>query len=301
MLIILFLALPVVAVGTYENSIFASANWVGASYLNIEISPQSVGANPPTITILSPENNKTYGSNVTLHCSISVGDVTLRNMSSSIENLYYQADWENHQTKVVRLQLNPDGQSWDTIITGNVNSNLTEFSTNLKVPNEGKHNITFWAAESGSYQVNVGKRFPSPEGINIYTFHINSSKTVTFTVDNSPPEVRILSIENKTYNTSSVPLVFALDKSNAQLSYSLDGLPNRTIAGNSSIAGLQNGKHNVTVYAQDGFGNKGMSETVFFNVDTPAFPLVPIFFASVVTIGLTATGVLVYFRRRRTR
>jgi hypothetical protein len=299
LLIILLLAFSVVAVNKYENLIFASANWVGASYLNIEISPESVGANPPTITILSPENNKTYGSNITLHCNISVGDVTLRNMSHSIENLYYQADWENNQTKVVRLQLNPNGPYWDTIITGNVNSNLTEFSTNLKAPTEGKHNITFWAAETGSYQVNVGKRFPALEGINIYTFHTNSSKTVTFTVDNSPPEIRILSIENKTYNAPSVPLVFALDKSNTQLSYSIDGLSNRTIAGNSSIARLQNGKHNVTVYVQDSFGNKGMSETVFFNVDAPMFPLLPIVVASVVTIGLTATGLLVYFRKHK--
>ena len=299
LLIILLLVLSVVAVTKYENSIFASANWVGPSYLNIEISPESVGANPPTITILSPENSRTYGDNITLHCNISVGDVTLRNMSCSIENLYYQADWENQPTKVVRLQLSQDGFNWDTIITGTVNSNLTEFSTDLKVPTEGKHNITFWAAETGSYQVNVGKRFPALEGINIYTFHINSSKTVTFTVDNSPPEIRILSIENKTYNTPSVPLVFALDESNTQLSYSIDGLPNRTIVGNSSIAGLQNGKHNVTVYAQDGFGNRGMSETVFFIVDAPTFPVMIIVVAGVVTIGLTATGVLVYFRRRR--
>ncbi len=299
LIIIIFLALSVVAVSKYGNFIFASANWQGASYLNIEISPQSVGANPPTITILSPENSKTYGSNVILHCNISVGDVTLRNMSCSIENLYYQADWENNQTKVVRLQLNQDGSNWDTIITGTVNSNLTEFSNNLIVPSEGKHNITFWASESGSYQEYVGKRFPTLEGINIYTFHINSSKTVTLTVDNSPPEIRILSIENKTYNTSSVPLVFALDKSNTQLSYSIDGLSNRTIDGNSSIAGLQNGNHNVTVYAQDSFGNKGLSETVFFSIDAPLFPLVPIVVASVVTIGLTATGLMVYFKKHK--
>jgi hypothetical protein len=299
LLIIFLLAFSVVAVTKHSNSIFASANWVGASYLNLEISPESVGANPPTITILSPENNKTYGSNVTLHCNISVGDVTLRNMSCSIENLYYQADWENNQTKVVKLQLSQDGFNWDTIITGTVNSNLTEFSTNLKVPTGGNHNITFWAAESGSYQVNVGKRFSSLEGINIYTFHINSSKTVTFTVDNSPTEIRILSIENKTYNTSSVPLVFALDKSNAQLSYSIDGLSNRSIAGNSSIAELQNGNHNVTVYAQDSYGNKGVSETVSFNVNAPTFPMVPIAVASIVTVGLIATGVLVNFKKHK--
>ncbi len=206
--IILFFAISVVAISQFENSFFASANWEGASYLNIEISPQSVGANPPTITFLSPENNKTYGSNLTLHCNISVGDVTLRNMSCSIENLYYQADWENNQTKVVRLQLNQDGRNWDTIITGTVNSNLTEFSTDLKVPTEGKHNITFWAAESGNYQVNVGKRFPALEGINIYTFHMNSSKTVTFTVDNSSSKTGLTLTPSPTpNNTALMPTV----------------------------------------------------------------------------------------------
>jgi predicted phage tail protein len=226
-------------------------------------------------------------------------------MSHSIEKLYYQEDWENHNTIVVREmangpkpQWNPQSHSWETI-TINVNFNLTEFSTDLKVPTEGKHSITIWAVETGSYQEDTGKRIQGLEGINIYTFHITSIKTVTFTVDNSPPEIRILSIENKTYNAPSVPLVFALDKSNTQLSYSIDGLSNRTIAGNSSIAGLQNGNHNVTVYAQDGLGNKGMSETVVFNVDAPMFPLVPIVVASVVTIGLTATGLLVYFRRHK--
>jgi hypothetical protein len=305
LLIILFLALSVVAVTTYENSIFASANWVGAIPLDIEISPQSAGANPPTITILSPENSKTYRSNVTLHCNITVGDVTLRNMSHSIEKLYYQEDWENHNTNVVREmaygpkpQWNPESHSWETI-TINVNSNLTEFSTDLKVPTEGKHSITIWAVETGSYQEDTGKRILGLEAINIFTFHVTSFKTVTFSVDNSPPEIRILSIENKTYNTPSVPLILTLDKSNTQLSYSLDGLSNRTIAGNSSIAGLQNGNHNVTAYAQDSIGNKGVSETVFFNIDAPTCPLVLIVVASVVTIGLIVTGVLVLFKKHK--
>jgi hypothetical protein len=202
LLIIFILVLSVVAVAKIENLV--SANWEGASYLNIEITPQSVGANPPTITILSPENNKTYGSNVTLQCNISVGEVTLRNMSCSIDNLFYQGDWENKMTKVVRLQLNPNGNSWDTIITGNVNSNLTEFSVNLQVPTEGKHSITFWAAESGSYQVSVGQRFPALERINIYTFHMNNSKTVSFMVDNSSPEITPSPTPN---TTTSMPTV----------------------------------------------------------------------------------------------
>jgi hypothetical protein len=107
-------------------------------------------------------------------------------MSCSIENLYYQADWENQPTKVIRLELNKDGTDWDTVITGTVNSDFTKYSNNFTVPTEGKHSITIWAAEKGSYQVDMGKQFPS-ERINVYTFHINSSQTVAFTVSNSPP------------------------------------------------------------------------------------------------------------------
>ncbi len=167
------------------GSFFAAANWAPI-YANVEISPQSVGATPPTITFLSPENDRTYGRNLTLHCNISVGTVSHQNMSCGIENLYYQADWETQPTKVIRLQLSKDGYEWDTIITGTVNSDFTEYSNNLTAPTEGKHSITFWAAEKGSYQVDIGKQFPA-ERINVYTFHINSSQTVAFTVSNSPP------------------------------------------------------------------------------------------------------------------
>jgi outer membrane protein assembly factor BamB len=189
---------------TAFEGFFASANWVSPIYANIEISPESVGAMPPAITIISPENDKTYGSNLTLHCKIRLGTVSHENMSCNIENLYYQADWENQQTKVIRLQLNKDGLHWDTIMAGTVNSNFTEFSTNLTAPTAGKHSITFWAAEKGSYQVDMGKQFPA-ERINVYTFHLNSSKTVNFSVDNASPENSV-PIENQTYNASSVPL-----------------------------------------------------------------------------------------------
>jgi hypothetical protein len=192
---------------------FASANWISPIYNNIEISPQSVGATPPTIAFLSPENDKTYGSNLTLHCNISLGAVTRENVSCSIENLYYQADWENQPTKVIRLELNKDGTDWDTVVTGTVNSDFTEYSNNLTVPTEGKHSITIWAAEKGSYQVDMGKQFPS-ERINVYTFNINSSQTVAFTVSNSPPVKQLTPTQNANatgsdyfLNQTNLPLI----------------------------------------------------------------------------------------------
>ena len=190
----LFFAISVAAINPFENSFLASANWVGAIPHEIEISPQSVGANPPTITVLSPQEGKAYGNNITLHCKFSLGDVTSKNMSQRIDKLYYQEDWENTNTIVTREmafgpkpQWNEQSHSWETI-TINVNSNLTEFSTDLYVPTEGNHSITVWATESGSYQEDTGKRILGLEEINIYTFQIIGSKTVTFQVDNSPPE-----------------------------------------------------------------------------------------------------------------
>jgi hypothetical protein len=207
----LFIALSVVALSQSVDSFFASANWVGAMPLEIEISPQSVGANPPTITFLSPENGKTYGSNLTLHCKISLGDVTLRNMSTRIEKLYYQEDWEKSNTIITNSmalrpvpQWNEETHTWETIIV-NVDFNLTEFSTDLKVPTEGNHSITVWADEAGSYLEDTGKKINGLEKINIYTFHVTSFKTVTFMVDNSPPVEQPTSTQiAPTINTGSM-------------------------------------------------------------------------------------------------
>jgi hypothetical protein len=53
------------------------------------------------------------------------------------------------------------------------------------------------------------------------------------------------------------------------MGYSLDGQETITITGNTTIAGLTNGLHNVTVYAKDTFENMGASETIYFSVAQP--------------------------------
>jgi hypothetical protein len=81
------------------------------------------------------------------------------------------------------------------------------------------------------------------------------------------------------------------------MSYSLDGQDNVTIAGNTTLSGLPNGNHNVTVYATDKAGNVA-SETISFSVEAP-FPVVPVAAASVATIAVVGAGLLVYFKKRR--
>jgi hypothetical protein len=136
--------------------------------------------------------------------------------------------------------------------------------------------------------------------------YLRSSSDVTPTAVNEqyipigygvPPEVKILSPVNQTYDVPNVSLAFAVNKTASWMGYSLDGRDNVTVNGNTTISGLANGSHNVTVYARDEFGNVGASETVYFSVEVP-FPVVPVAAASAASVAVAVAGLLVYLRRR---
>ena len=115
-----------------------------------------------------------------------------------------------------------------------------------------------------------------------------------------PPEISLLSPLSQKYNESSVSLVFLLDKSVNWAGYSLDGEQNVTITGNTTLTGLSSGVHNVTVYANDTYGNMGASETGTFTVAVPEpFPTVPVAAASVTVVAVVIAGLLVYFKKRK--
>lgn len=116
------------------------------------------------------------------------------------------------------------------------------------------------------------------------------------------PEIRIFAPQNESYNSSSVPLDFYVDKPILALSYSLDGKQNVTITGNYTIANLSNGFHNVTIYANDTFGNIGASNTISFTIAKPKselFPIVPVVTVSVATATLVVAGLLVYHKKHK--
>ena len=77
----------------------------------------------------------------------------------------------------------------------------------------------------------------------------------------------------------------------------MDGQDNVTVTGNVTLAGLSDGWHNVTVYAEDSLGNMGASETIIFNVASP-FPAMPVAIASGASAIAVAAGLLVYLRKR---
>lgn len=98
--------------------------------------------------------------------------------------------------------------------------------------------------------------------------NMGSSNLAYFTVDTVPPNVVVLSPEDRTYATNLVPLNFKAGEAVSWKSYSLDGQNNVTIAGNTTLASLADGTHTVIVYANDTVGNMGASAAIRFVIDT---------------------------------
>jgi hypothetical protein len=99
-----------------------------------------------------------------------------------------------------------------------------------------------------------------------------------------PPEVRVLSPENKTYTSKSVELALSVNRATEWIGYSLDAQAKVTVSGDAVLSRLSEGSHTVKVYANDSFGNTGSSSTVYFSVDTKA-PRVAILFPENVSYG----------------
>jgi PGF-pre-PGF domain-containing protein len=152
--------------------------------------------------------------------------------------------------------------STNTIIA---NVPVGNFPVEIAITPDGKHayvtnngddtvSIVDLDANAGVGVINVG---PSPWGIAM--------------VDTAPPAIGITSpVEGATYTSSSVALTFsAYDPSGVDWTgYSLDGGAIVT-SGNTTLSGLSNGQHRVTVYANDTHGNMN-SSTVYFTVSVPA-------------------------------
>jgi parallel beta-helix repeat protein len=119
----------------------------------------------------------------------------------------------------------------------------------------------------------------------------------------TPPRLSLASPLNQTNYDSSVSLNFSINvlspiKSVDWTGYSLDEQQNVTIAGNTTLTGLSSGLHNVTIYANDTYGNMGKSETIAFTIPQP-FPTVPVAVASASSIVLVGVGILIYYRKRK--
>ncbi len=127
--------------------------------------------------------------------------------------------------------------------------------------------------------------------------------------DKTPPTISILSPANitNTANASGileVPLIFEADENLSWAGYSLDGGSNINVV-NGTLIEIEVGSRNLTLYANDTFGNTGISETINFTVVAPKpeperFPFVPVAVASTFSIAaVAAAGIILFTRRKR--
>jgi parallel beta-helix repeat protein len=117
---------------------------------------------------------------------------------------------------------------------------------------------------SGHYQNKTGG-----DGIGDTPYVIDANNTDHYPLmnpwpDTTPPMINILSPQNTTYTTGSVPLTFTVNEATSWIGYSLDNHANVPITGNTTLTGLTLGPHNVIVYANDIHGNTGSSNKVYF-------------------------------------
>jgi hypothetical protein len=243
------------------------------------------------VYLISPIN-KTYNSNfLTLNLTFGWGLGIQCSLNYSIDGKY--------EGPIPLVFNNPTELHVVNLATGLVQ--LPELS-------EGSHRLTVYV-EGDLYDYH-GANPPGapfkPTTPNGSDYVASWANTVYFaidlgadTLDSTPPNISILSPENKTYN-DAVPLNFTLNENVSQVTYSLDGHVNTTIAGNTTLTGLSTGSHNVTMYARDVAGNTGASETIYFTIAKESetqpelFPTTWIA-AAAVSVVVAGVGLLAYF------
>ena len=120
-----------------------------------------------------------------------------------------------------------------------------------------------------------------------------------------PPKLSLLSPLSQTYNETNVTLTFTMDKPISWAAYSLDGKANITTAGNTTLIGLSSGLHNLTISANDTYGNMAASETVAFTVAEPdiaePFPTATVAAVSAASAVLIGVGLIIYLKKHKHR
>lgn len=190
-----------------------------------------------------------------------------------------------------------------------VNLTLTSadgFRHNFFLDFDGDTNPTVGESKSPDFTATVNFQFvtDTPGTFTYYCQYHKNTMYGTFKVipslETVALTVSILSPENRTYSANNVLLTFVASESAIWIGYSLDGQANATISGNTTLSGLSEGSHNLTVYARDSAGNTTASEMVYFTTEIPQTePSSALIVAAALIIVLAGAALLLYFLKVR--
>ncbi len=207
---------------------------------------------PPLMKVESPNNYTIYKNVVPINISISdLGQPILPVFFIGPEYFRYSAD-NGTIADFPNLRIFSDSQHSEVLPSQSMLLDVSNFS-------DGIHQI----------QITVG--FLWWDSLQVDTAYF-SFEPIYFTVYNTPPRILVLSPENETYDMQNLSLNLKTDRKSSWIGYSLDNQANVTTQGNSTLAGLIDGQHNIVVYANDTVGNMGTSKTIYFTIDAPPSP-----------------------------
>ena len=277
--------------------------WIGTEAYNVErawvwIGVAPVKPIPPIISVSSPVYNQTYSSKVSLNFTVTepkewfpISSLLKGIAWGELTSVYYVVDGGQRQyITMTNANIEPS-QTMAINSTTSIAIAITISTTlNLTI---GEHSVKI-GVEAISNYVSSTPEYANP-AVQANSEIINFAVTL--------PQPIIIASENIIYNGSNVPLTFNVDTSDASwVGYSLDGGSNVTISGNTTLTGLSNGEHYVTLYTNNSFGNLVASQPVNFTValppETKPFPTAPVAAASVV-VAAACVGIILYFKKRK--
>jgi hypothetical protein len=271
-----FALLLVVAIQVVEQ--------VDAPFLSVKANPTPMYRTVPAptnvflfIRIESPKENTSY-INGTINLCFNATIYGPNNITKGLSVASYKGDWMEKDAWV------PYPNTADHF------QNFLQFSVNVTDIPFGEHSLNITAHARGEFEDKSNFK---------YMFSLNKTSSINFSVRTNPI-ITFPSFENVTFTNSSLPLNFTVDHIVSEMAYSLDGQPSVSISGNTTLTGLSNGQHNVTIYATDEDGYTGTSDTLLFNVNAPQsteFSVVTLVIAFVVVVVIVGAGLLVYFKK----
>ena len=279
----------VMVVNNTITGIWSVLAWNWGPYTGIYV----VGGNSNTITqnnlmynlygmeFINTSHNLIVQNNITNHPTSSPYTTGIRFAGASNNTIYHNNFVNSTYLAYVPNSINV----WDDGYLGNYWSDYkTKYPSAVQIGDSGVYNIPY-----------------SIDAQNIDRYPLTQPFNSEFYAPKVPPKIAVLSPVNQAFNESSVPLFFTVDKQAVWMGYSLDGQDNVTITGNTTIAGLSSGLHNVTVFARDEFENMGTSETISFSVaeEPEPFPTALVSVAFIASAAAVSAALLVYFKKRR--
>jgi len=244
------------------------------------------------------------GKNVTItegyHVLNKTIEVTIKNQPSNPYSLYYNVSMKGHYENDWTYIPNDDkgypasDSDYTVIAISEYYSRpagVEKVTDPIQIDFRVEALIGYYTRIYDEYVFPIGKLYHD-----VFTGETSSwSNTQTLTLT----QISILSPKAERYTVSYVLISFILDNPTLEIKYSLDNQENVTITGNTTLTGLSNGLHNLTVYAMDEAWGVGTSETIIFNVEAPeTFPIIPV--AAGIIIAVVFFGLLLLRRHRKT-